>query len=279
MARKNINERGSSVVLQERMETLFKKAEELSILCGVEIGIVVFSPHKKNAEYEWPSRDKFKQLLMRFLDKPLVERLKKLTTHEEFLRKEIEKNVRKIDPQKTEEKEMEQLFKQLYHGKKTVFELDRRQLIGVRNLAIKAKEKAVERRIRLQLQDQRLWLPIDHVPFLVASLNVPDQRLQLPIDHVPFLVASLNVPDQRLQLPIDPIPLRVAPLNVHDQRQILQLPIDHVPLRVATLNVQDQRLHLPIDDPLALRLAPPNVQYQRLQLPIVDPLKLRLAPP
>lgn len=47
MARKNINERGSSVVLQERMETLFKKAEELSILCGVEIGIVVFSPHKK----------------------------------------------------------------------------------------------------------------------------------------------------------------------------------------------------------------------------------------
>lgn len=195
---------------------------------------------------------------MRFLDKPLVERLKKLTTHEEFLRKEIEKNVRKIDPQKTEEKEMEQLFKQLYHGKKTVFELDRRQLIGVRNLAIKAKEKAVERRIRLQLQDQRLWLPIDHVPFLVASLNVPDQRLQLPID---------------------PIPLRVAPLNVHDQRQILQLPIDHVPLRVATLNVQDQRLHLPIDDPLALRLAPPNVQYQRLQLPIVDPLKLRLAPP
>ncbi|OIT37860.1 hypothetical protein A4A49_61970, partial [Nicotiana attenuata] len=75
-----VNEHRRSVVLQERMETLFKKAEELSVLCDVEIGIIVFSPDKKNVVYEWPSRDKFKQLLMRYLDKPLVERLKKLTT-------------------------------------------------------------------------------------------------------------------------------------------------------------------------------------------------------
>ncbi|OIT38675.1 agamous-like mads-box protein agl80 [Nicotiana attenuata] len=197
MARKNINEGKRSVVLQERMEALFKKADELSILCGVEIGIVVFSPHKKNAEFEWPSRDKFKQLLMRFLDKPLVERLKKMTTHEQFLRNEIEKNVRKIDQEKTEEKEMEQLFKQLYLGEKTVFELDKRQLIGVRNLAMKAKEKAVERRIRLQLQDQRLRLPIDHIPFRVAPLNVPYVSLQLPIDPIPLRVAPLNVQYQR----------------------------------------------------------------------------------
>nr|XP_016503456.1 PREDICTED: agamous-like MADS-box protein AGL36 [Nicotiana tabacum] len=90
-----VDECRRSVVLQERMETLFRKAEELSVLCGVEIGIVVFSPDQKNVEYEWPPRDKFKQLLMRFLDKPLVERLKKLTTNEMFLRKEMEKTKKK----------------------------------------------------------------------------------------------------------------------------------------------------------------------------------------
>ncbi|XP_009616634.2 agamous-like MADS-box protein AGL80 [Nicotiana tomentosiformis] len=207
-----VDERRRSVVLQERMETLFKKADELSILCGVEIGIVVFRTDKINNESVWPSRDKFKQLLLRFLDKPLVERLKKLTTHEKFLRKEMEKNVRKIDQQKVEEKEMEQLFKQLYLGEKTIFELDKRQLIGVGNLAMKAKEKAVERRIRLKLQD-RVWLPIDHIPLRVAPLNVQDQCLQLLVDDpLALRLAPLNVQDQRLQLLVDdPLALRLAP--------------------------------------------------------------------
>ncbi|OIS96776.1 PREDICTED: MADS-box transcription factor 23-like [Nicotiana attenuata] len=208
-----VNEHRRSVVLQERMETLFKKAEELSVLCDVEIGIIVFSPDKKNVVYEWPSRDKFKQLLMRYLDKPLVERLKKLTTNEMFLMKEMDAKMKKIEQQKTEEKEMEQLFSQLYLGEKTVFDLDKRQLIGVRNLAIKAEEKAVKRRIQLKLQDQRLSSPIDRIQLRVAPLNVQDQRLQLPVeDPLALRLAPLNVQDQRLQLPVDdPLALRLAP--------------------------------------------------------------------
>ncbi|OIT31042.1 PREDICTED: MADS-box transcription factor 31-like [Nicotiana attenuata] len=209
-----VNEHRRSVVLQERMETLFKKAEELSVLCDVEIGIIVFSPDKKNAVYEWPSRDKFKQLLMRYLDKPLVERLKKLTTNEMFLMKEMDAKMKIIEQQKTEEKEMEQLFSQLYLGEKTVFDLDKRQLIGVRNLAIKAKEKAVKRRIQLKyLQDQRLSLPIDRIPLRVAPFNVQDQRIQLPVDDpLALRLAPLNIQDQRLQLPVDdPLALRLAP--------------------------------------------------------------------
>ncbi|OIT27501.1 PREDICTED: MADS-box transcription factor 31-like [Nicotiana attenuata] len=208
-----VNEHRRSVVLQERMETLFKKAEELSVLCDVEIGIIVFSPDKKNAVYEWPSRDKFKQLLMRYLDKPLVERLKKLTTNEMFLMKEMDAKMKIIEQQKTEEKEMEQLFSQLYLGEKTVFDLDKRQLIGVRNLAIKAKEKAVKRRIQLKLQDQRLSSPIDRIPLRVAPFNVQDQRIQLPVeDPLALRLAPLNVQDQRLQLPVDdPLALRLAP--------------------------------------------------------------------
>ncbi|OIT27502.1 PREDICTED: MADS-box transcription factor 31-like [Nicotiana attenuata] len=208
-----VNEHRRSVVLQERMETLFKKAEELSVLCDVEIGIIVFSPDKKNAVYEWPSRDKFKQLLMRYLDKPLVERLKKLTTNEMFLMKEMDAKMKIIEQQKTEEKEMEQLFSQLYLGEKTVFDLDKRQLIGVRNLAIKAKEKAVKRRIQLKLQDQRLSSPINRIQLRVAPLNVQDERLQLPVeDPLALRLAPLNVQDQRLQLPVDdPLALRLAP--------------------------------------------------------------------
>ncbi|XP_009760062.1 MADS-box transcription factor 31-like [Nicotiana sylvestris] len=209
-----VNEHRRSVVLQERMETLFKKAEELSVLCDVEIGIIVFSPDERNAEYEWPSRDKFKQLMMRYLDKPLLERLKKLTTNEMFLRKEMDAKMKKIDQQKTEEKEMEQIFSQLYLGEKTIFDLDKRQLIGVRNLAIKAKEKAVKRRIQLKyLQDQRLSLPFDRILIRVAPLNVQDQRLQLSVDDpLALRLAPLNVHDQRLQLPVDdPLALRLAP--------------------------------------------------------------------
>ncbi|PWA70323.1 AGAMOUS-like 23 [Artemisia annua] len=43
------------VSFSKRRSGLFKKASELSILCGVEIAIVVFSPTKKAFSFGYPS--------------------------------------------------------------------------------------------------------------------------------------------------------------------------------------------------------------------------------
>ncbi|PWA86401.1 AGAMOUS-like 23 [Artemisia annua] len=50
-------ERKLQVTFSKRRSGLFKKASELSILCGVEIAIVVFSPAKKAFSFSHPSVD------------------------------------------------------------------------------------------------------------------------------------------------------------------------------------------------------------------------------
>ncbi|KAK4420477.1 hypothetical protein Salat_1998100 [Sesamum alatum] len=66
------------------MESLIKKANELSILCGVSIGIVLHKPLENNAVL-WPSPEVFSDRLRKFLDFSESERAKKMVTHEKYL--------------------------------------------------------------------------------------------------------------------------------------------------------------------------------------------------
>ncbi|KAH0457807.1 hypothetical protein IEQ34_013122 [Dendrobium chrysotoxum] len=59
------NEEARQVCFSKRRTGLFKKATELSILCGAEIGIVVFSPARKPFSFGHPSLD---YITKRFLD-------------------------------------------------------------------------------------------------------------------------------------------------------------------------------------------------------------------
>ncbi|KAI0501271.1 hypothetical protein KFK09_016215 [Dendrobium nobile] len=59
------NEEARQVCFSKRRTGLFKKATELSILCGAEIGIVVFSPAGKPFSFGHPSLD---YITKRFLD-------------------------------------------------------------------------------------------------------------------------------------------------------------------------------------------------------------------
>nr|AIZ95393.1 MADS47 [Erycina pusilla] len=51
------SEEARQVCFSKRRAGLFKKATELSILCGAEIGIVVFSPAGKPFSFGHPSLD------------------------------------------------------------------------------------------------------------------------------------------------------------------------------------------------------------------------------
>ncbi|CAL5419494.1 unnamed protein product [Camellia sinensis] len=64
------NESNLQVTFSKRRSGLFKKASELSILCGAEVGIIVFSPGKKAYSFGHPTVD---MIIDRFLsrDAPL----------------------------------------------------------------------------------------------------------------------------------------------------------------------------------------------------------------
>ncbi|KAL7185123.1 hypothetical protein ACSBR2_027121 [Camellia fascicularis] len=64
------NESNLQVTFSKRRSGLFKKASELSILCGAEVGIIVFSPGKKPYSFGHPTVD---MIIDRFLsrDAPL----------------------------------------------------------------------------------------------------------------------------------------------------------------------------------------------------------------
>ncbi|KAL7236319.1 hypothetical protein ACSBR1_019569 [Camellia fascicularis] len=64
------NESNLQVTFSKRRSGLFKKASELSILCGADVGIMVFTPSKKAYSFGYPTVD---MIINRFLsrDAPL----------------------------------------------------------------------------------------------------------------------------------------------------------------------------------------------------------------
>ncbi|KAL7236239.1 hypothetical protein ACSBR1_019491 [Camellia fascicularis] len=60
------NESNLQVTFSKRQSGLFEKAGELSILCGAEVGIIVFSPGKKAYSFGHPTID---MIIDRFLSR------------------------------------------------------------------------------------------------------------------------------------------------------------------------------------------------------------------
>lgn len=77
-------ERKRNAVFRKRVESLTKKANDLSILCGVDIGIVIHKSAENNAVL-WPSPEIFGERLRKFLDFSDMERAKKMVIHEKYL--------------------------------------------------------------------------------------------------------------------------------------------------------------------------------------------------
>ncbi|PIN09417.1 hypothetical protein CDL12_18004 [Handroanthus impetiginosus] len=106
------NEREKNIAFAKGVESLIKKANDLSILCGVDIGIVFLRISKR-------------------------ERAKKIMTHDKFLKKRL--NDEKEDMQKYHNKnhmnESCLLMNELFTNGKNLTELDLNQLNMLQSLA------------------------------------------------------------------------------------------------------------------------------------------------
>uniref|UniRef100_K4DD49 MADS-box domain-containing protein n=1 Tax=Solanum lycopersicum TaxID=4081 RepID=K4DD49_SOLLC len=91
----NYNENVRNSILDKRVTSLFKKAEELSIVCDVEVAIIIFRPGKIQP-ITWKSPSLAQDVLTRYLSFIEFKRLSKLVTHEDYLQKKVDKKEEQI---------------------------------------------------------------------------------------------------------------------------------------------------------------------------------------
>nr|ACI05252.1 type I MADS box transcription factor [Petunia x hybrida] len=134
-----------------KIQSLYKKAQEISTLCDVKVAIVIFK-NGENTPIVWPSQAVAEEIARTFRNTDEVQKIKKLVKHENYLLEKLQdraENFRK----KTEEIEMELLFNQLVEGK-NINELDARQIKGLKKLFVIKKAKVAERKKQLNKEKQ-----------------------------------------------------------------------------------------------------------------------------
>ncbi|KAG5570193.1 hypothetical protein H5410_059959 [Solanum commersonii] len=122
---RNLDPGMKKVILDKILEALFKRANELSIRCDIEIDLIFFAPGENNA-FVWPSLAQANDRVKNYLASIKIAKLKKLSTHVDELEKIVDaqkKHVYEIK-QMVEQKEMEKLFNDLVETRKEVNELD-----------------------------------------------------------------------------------------------------------------------------------------------------------
>ncbi|XP_006344958.1 agamous-like MADS-box protein AGL90 [Solanum tuberosum] len=146
---RNYSENVRNSILDRRETSLFKKAEELSILCDVEVAIIIFRLGKIQP-ITWKSTILAQDVLTRYLSFIEVKRLEKLVTHEDYLQKKVDKKEEQISKleKMNEAKEMEILFNQLVEGK-SIDELDAREMKGLLKVFAAKLAKLDERKKEL----------------------------------------------------------------------------------------------------------------------------------
>ncbi|KAF3650540.1 putative late blight resistance protein -like protein R1B-14-like [Capsicum annuum] len=127
--------RKKKVLLDKRLESLYKKAKHLEILCDIEIGMFFFTPGDQNI-FAWPSltqaTDRVKNYLAFFDKKCPI----KMVKHEDLLQSVLNAKEGKINQlEKTvEKKEMEYNFNQLVEAGKRFDELEVSEIRALINL-------------------------------------------------------------------------------------------------------------------------------------------------
>ncbi|WMV59238.1 hypothetical protein MTR67_052623 [Solanum verrucosum] len=82
-------------LLDKRATSLFKKAKEFSILCDVDVAIIIFSTGEIQP-IVWKSTNLAKEVLVRYSKFPEEERIKKLMKHETYLSNKVKEKQEKI---------------------------------------------------------------------------------------------------------------------------------------------------------------------------------------
>ncbi|KAI3443809.1 hypothetical protein Pfo_000474 [Paulownia fortunei] len=186
----NVSKRNTT--FGKRADGLIKKANELSILCGVDMGIIVHKQGGENNAILWPSPVIFKERLQKFLDFPNMERTRKMVTHEKFIEQimDAETEILSKSKKRTELKKSQQSMNKLIQDK-YFDELDLYQLNGLNSLADEMLKKLQKRDNELndeQQQVQLLALPPPPPPFLCSQ----QQQIGETSSQVPMLLENLK---------------------------------------------------------------------------------------
>lgn len=99
-------------------ENLLKKMEDITTLCDVNACAIIYGPGD-NVPTVWPSHDIAKELLHKFENAPLPERVKKNVTPQvyiEQMNRKIEKQVMKLK-KKNDERDMSNFLYKIHEGK------------------------------------------------------------------------------------------------------------------------------------------------------------------
>ncbi|XP_051152395.1 agamous-like MADS-box protein AGL80 [Andrographis paniculata] len=79
------NENKQNSILFKRSKGLAKKAEQLQILCGVDIAIIGHRQGGESNAILWPSPEVVEERVNKFMEFPALERNKKMVTQESYL--------------------------------------------------------------------------------------------------------------------------------------------------------------------------------------------------
>ncbi|CAI9760556.1 unnamed protein product [Fraxinus pennsylvanica] len=163
-------------ILKNRTEGLVKKASQLSILSGSDIGIVIHKPGQNNTTL-WPSPDDFRARLNTFSEFSEMEREKKMVMHDKYLVKKVEEETEKLRniQIRNDHREYETLMNGLIEGK-SIDELDLNQINVFCSIAAE------------KLKELQTWEELNEKDGPISSLLAPplppvaiDQAIQAQV--------------------------------------------------------------------------------------------------
>ncbi|THG10529.1 hypothetical protein TEA_000098 [Camellia sinensis var. sinensis] len=158
-----------AATLKRRRASIFKKIDELSTLCDVKAGTVIYNLGEAEPAV-WPSYEYMKQMFEKFLSMSIIDKSQKMVTYERYLiqmiTKETEKNNR--ERKNNDKKEIQEIMNQMFEGN-NLNELNMMKLHLLSLLADDKLKQLKNRQSRPRGQQMALFplpppLPLSPVP-------------------------------------------------------------------------------------------------------------------
>ncbi|KAH8959621.1 hypothetical protein BDL97_06G086700 [Sphagnum fallax] len=159
------NPTNRQVTYSKRRSGLIKKAYELSVLCDIDVGLIMFSPSGKLTQY---CNCSIEDVIARFANLPLHERNKRKTENMEYLHKSLKKLA-------AGEKDLAALDQQFASGSSENYE------VGVLQEEVKKltdEKEMLQQQARLILADEELIQSVTSVQHLVDMERELEQALE-----------------------------------------------------------------------------------------------------
>lgn len=141
------DERKKNNIFTKRVESLSKKTNDLSILCGVDVGMVIHKPAENNAVL-WPSPQIFSERMHKFLAFSESERAKKMVLHDEYLEERLNNEKEAVVKSRKEKQHIEShslMNELLITQAKTFHDVDLVQLNDLQSFTTEMLKKLQER--------------------------------------------------------------------------------------------------------------------------------------